>query len=305
MIMKKIKFIIALLGFPILFSGCLERELEERPSVPVRLYTGIQERGTPSRGLVDAFDGTPVAVACGSASGAYTEYWEGVATANEIILTPERYYPYDGSSIFVRGYYPPATLQNGVLRYKLTGQEDLMLSAECSGSLATPFTPTDGELLEYRHLLMQLNFNLRLEGDATSFSVRQMTLEGLTSNVTLDLATGKLTDDGTVSHIDVFKAPGGDQGLPAVNGEVEVPGYVLVQPGAELTLDLALALDNNPSHDRIYKDIPVLFSDEGGASGIAYSISLKVNTLLDVVATATVVPWQSGEEGSGSIKKED
>lgn len=53
----------------------------------------------------------------------------GVATDNEIRLTPERYYPADGSALFLRGYYPPAPLEaDGSLTYRLTGEEDLMLT---------------------------------------------------------------------------------------------------------------------------------------------------------------------------------
>lgn len=304
--MKKIKFVITLLLFPVALTGCMERVLEfrtippvpERPSVPVRLYTTIL-----SRGMIEAFEGTPVGVVCGSASGNYTEQWEGTATAGEIVLNPQRYYPADGSAIYVRGFYPLAPVDNGCLQYTLTGKEDLMLSIEQSASQDKPFTSAESDLLGYRHLLVQLSFRVSLEGDATSFRVREVNLEGLANNVTFNLSTGKLTSDG-VGHLEVFAAPSGSQGLPAVNGEVEIPGYILVQPGAELTLDLALAVDDNPAHDRIYRDLPVTFSDGGGGeSGVAYSVNLKVNTLL-VAVTATVVPWQLGDGGSGNIKNE-
>ncbi|MCS3322119.1 hypothetical protein NXW73_14610 [Bacteroides fragilis] len=39
---------------------------------------------------------------------------------------PERYYPSDGSALYLRGYYPPAPLTaDGRLTYRLTGEEDL------------------------------------------------------------------------------------------------------------------------------------------------------------------------------------
>lgn len=90
----------------LLCSSCTERTLETRPDpVPIRLYTGIR-----TRAAVDAFDATPVCIACGSSSGVYAQVWDGVATAGEIVLTPVRYYPEDGSSLYLRGYYPPVPL---------------------------------------------------------------------------------------------------------------------------------------------------------------------------------------------------
>lgn len=61
----------------LLCSSCTERTLETRPDpVPIRLYTGIR-----TRAAVDAFDATPVCIACGSSSGVYAQVWDGVATA--------------------------------------------------------------------------------------------------------------------------------------------------------------------------------------------------------------------------------
>ena len=141
----------------LLCSSCTERTLETRPDpVPIRLYTGIR-----TRAAVDAFDATPVCIACGSSSGVYAQVWDGVATAGEIVLTPVRYYPEDGSSLYLRGYYPPVPLAaDGTLAYTLTGSEDLLLSDEQNGSFSSPFTSGGGKTLMYNHLLVKLDFSI-------------------------------------------------------------------------------------------------------------------------------------------------
>lgn len=109
------------------FTGCAKHSSEDTPDpVAIRLYTGIH-----TRAAVDAFDATPVCIACGTSSGLYTTTWDGIATANEITLTPVRYYPEDGTSLYLRGYYPPVPMAaDGTLTFTLTGDEDLLLSGE-------------------------------------------------------------------------------------------------------------------------------------------------------------------------------
>ena len=182
---------VALIGF--CFCSCTERTLEPRPEVepvPIRLYTGIR-----TRALVSVFGETSVGIAYGSRTGEYNGAWDGVATDNEIRLTPERYYPADGSALFLRGYYPPAPLAvDGSLTYRLTGEEDLMLTGEQSGSLSSLFGPAEEQSLMYRHLLTRLSFALTIEAEDTEgLRVRELHLNGLAGEVSLSLATELLT----------------------------------------------------------------------------------------------------------------
>lgn len=138
----KLKYILKAAFLSQLLFSCTERSLEPRPEpepVPIRLFTGIRTRAT-----VDVFGDTPVCVAYGVRTGQYDGSWDGIATDNEIRLMPERYYPSDGSALYLRGYYPPAPLTaDGRLTYRLTGEEDLMLTGEQSGSLSAPFGESD------------------------------------------------------------------------------------------------------------------------------------------------------------------
>ena len=210
------------------FCSCTERILEPRPEVepvPIRLYTGIR-----TRALVSVFGETSVGIAYGSRTGEYNGAWDGVATDNEIRLTPERYYPADGSALFLRGYYPPAPLAaDGSLTYRLTGEEDLMLTGEQSGSLSSLFGPAEEQSLMYRHLLTRLSFALTIEAEDTEgLRVRELHLNGLAGEVSLSLATELLTAADETVSVPIYTVEEGGDGLGFTDGKLSLPGYVLV-----------------------------------------------------------------------------
>ena len=242
---------------------------EEITPVPIHLYTGIR-----TRAIVDVFDGTPVNIAAGNTAGQYSDSWEGEATDNEIILSPERYYPADGSPVYLRGYYPAAPLNNGKVEYILTGQEDLMLSVEQNGSIAEQFDAVKTPLT-YRHLLSQLNFTLKLKGSTDSYRIRSVHINGLASTAIVDLGSEAIEPVGNAGPIVVYTDPG-TGGFPITNGTVTLPGYVLVQPEATLTLDLVLNVDGNPANDKTFKDLPVKFGTGGSESGSAYEVEISL-----------------------------
>lgn len=286
-------------------TSCTKRSLDTRPEpVPIRLYTGIR-----TRAAVDAFDATPVCVAVGTTSGLYTASWDGIATAGEIALTPVRYYPEDGTPLFLRGYYPPAPMQaDGSLSFTLTGEEDLLLSDEQSGSLSSPFTSGSSHVLMYNHLLTKLNFTIHLEGDEemSFLRLRSLRLHGLAEQVQLNLSTGVLTYGDAAVPVVVYTASEDSEGIPFVSGELRLPDYVLVQPGSGFTLDMVLSIDDDRSHDLVYQDLAIDFEGGSGEGGIAYTVkvSLPTPTLPDPVpvkVTASVTSWQEGDSGSGDI----
>lgn len=295
--------------------------------LPIHLYTGIQ-----TRAMIDEFKETPVCVAAGTAAGQYTESWEGTATQGEITLTPERYYPADGSPLFLRGYHPAAPLVDGEVTYTLTGQEDLMLSVEQSGSLTNRFTAEE-KPLTYSHLLSQLNFTLRLKGATGNYRIRLVQLNGMAASAVVNLFSGEVVPIGTANPVVVYADPG-TGGFPIVDGVATLPGYVLVQPEASLSLDLVLAVDNNPANDIHFKDLPVDFDGGGTEGGSAYEIEISLDVpdptptpdpdptptpdpvpdptpqpdpepdaenAVKIKITARVTPWGNGENGGVEI----
>lgn len=292
----------------------LDLRLEVSPAVSIRLYTGIQ-----TRAAVDVFDQTPVSIAVATSSGQYTDHWDGIATDGEITLDPERYYPTDGSALFLRSYHPAAPHVNGEVHYDLTGQEDLMMTDEQSGSLSKRFDATLTPLV-HKHLLTQLSFKLLIANAPDSYRVRGVTLNGLATSAKISLSEGKVIPVGDPTSVGIYVDPG-TGGIPLVNGVADVPGFILVQPEATFTIDLILAVDDNPSNDLVFKDIPVKFEGGGGESGNAYRVEISLELPDDpdvpdddtedeipgpmdkykVAIKATVIPWNTGNNGSADL----
>ena len=289
----------------------LDLSLKVSPAVPIRLYTGIQ-----TRAAVDVFDSTPVSIAVGTSAGDYTEHWTGTATEGDILLDPERYYPTDGSALFIRSYHPAAPHVNGEVRYELTGQEDLMLTDERSGSLSRRFDATETPLI-HKHLLTQLSFRLRVKGAPDGYSVHAVKLNGLASVAKVSLSDGEVVPVGETSSVIIYSSDDGN-GIPVVDGVVTLPGFVLVQPKASLTLDMTLALEGDPASGQDFKDLPVSFGGE------AYDIEISLEIPVDpeepddpdtpeepkepdpfeeyqVKITATVTPWKPGNGGNADL----
>lgn len=286
-------------------ASCTERSLEMRPEpVPIHLYTGIR-----TRAAMDAFDATSVCIACGTATGSYTECWEGIATDDEIVLTPVRYYPQDGGKLYLRSFYPPAPLnEDGTLTYTLTGEEDLMIASEQRGSLDDPFTADESKTLMHRHLLSKLSFRLQLYATGSGqYKVHTLHLNGLAQQATLSLLTEELRCGGATSSVTVYDAAtdaGG--GISFEGGVAELPGYVLVQPGAGFTIDMRLVVDDKPENDLIYTDLPIHFESGTGEEGVAYTVSVDIpdpstSEPEEIKATATVTIWENGSSGSGEL----
>lgn len=287
-------------------ASCTERTLEMRPDpVSIRLYTGIQ-----TRAAVDDFKSTPVCVACGTSPGSYTECWDGIATDNEIVLSPVRYYPQDGSKLYLRSFYPPAPLnEDGTLTYTLTGDEDLMIASEQSGCLDDPFSTDESKTLLHRHLLTKLSFRLKLDVSVPGqYSVRALHLKGLAQEVILSLSTEKLSCGEAAIPVIVYDVTAdATGGIPFENGVAELPGYVLVQPEADFTIQLQLGVDDKPENDYVYEDLPIRFEGGAGEAGVAYEVAVDIpNPNIpdpkEITATATVSTWEQGSSGSGEIK---
>ena len=122
-----------------------------------------------------------------------------------------------------------------------------MLTGEQSGSLSSPFGPAEEQSLMYRHLLTRLSFALTIEAENTEgFRIRELHLNGLAGEVSLSLATELLTAADETVSVPIYTVEEGGDGLGFTDGKLSLPGYVLVQPSATFTLDLTLAVDDDP-----------------------------------------------------------
>lgn len=292
----------------------LDLSLEVSPAIPIRLYTGIQ-----TRAAVDAFDSTPVSIAVGTSTGDYPEHWTATATGGDITLNPERYYPTDGSTLFIRSYYPSVPHVNGEVHYDLTGQEDLMMTDEQRGSLTQRFDATATPLI-HKHLLTQLSFKLVIANAPDNYRVRAVALNGLATSAKVSLSEGKVIPTGDPTSLAIYTASG-TGGIPLAGGTADIPGFILVQPEATFTIDLILAVDDNPANDLVLNNVPVTIDGGGGESGNAYQIEVSLDLpdnplepddpyvpdepdpmeAYKVRIKATVIPWKQGNSGSADL----
>ena len=138
---------------------------------------------------------TPVSIAVGTSAGDYTEHWTGTATEGDILLGLSATIPRTAPRFSSAAITPPPPHVNGEVRYELTGQEDLMLTDERSGSLSRRFDATETPLI-HKHLLTQLSFRLRVKGAPDGYSVNAVKLNGLASVAKVSLSDGEVVRSG-------------------------------------------------------------------------------------------------------------
>lgn len=281
--------------------SCTERELEMRP-VPVRLYTEIL-----TRAAVDRFEETPVSVAKAGEDGVYAEIWDGVASDNEIVLVPGRYYPDDGSVISLRGYYPQAPIdEGGTVTYSLTGREDLMASSVCGGSKDAPITPESGGTMVFGHLMAKLIFVVEVSGTPPpGVYLQEVTLDGLAAQAQVSLLDASLTVEGNAPAVEIYSA-GGGQGLPLDGqGEAYVPEPLFVQPGGDFRVNVTLTADEGAAQDYLFEDCAVEFEEGEAEGGKAYRVRIVLPSIGQpgLRVTAEAVPWETDEVGGDLILK--
>ena len=106
-------------------------------------------------------------------------------------FSPARYYPVDNSPIYIRGYYPAGTLSGKTVTLAGDGTEDVMLTAQASGTKATA-----GALsCVFNHLRPQLQFKLVAGAGypASGVNVTSLVIKQQKTPATLDLNTSSLT----------------------------------------------------------------------------------------------------------------
>lgn len=128
----------------------------------IKLSAGIQ--GVATRSPVSTNDNITAPFVASATTGDYTtNAWSSTVTfvasstpTAALSFSPARYYPVDNSPIYIRGYYPAGTLSGKTVTLAGDGTEDVMLTAQASGTKATA-----GALsFVFNHLLTQLQFKL-------------------------------------------------------------------------------------------------------------------------------------------------
>ena len=238
--------------------------------VPIELYTGLF-----SRAAIDKFDGTPVGIAVGSSSVKIDGQWEATASEEKHSLSSTHYYPADSSAVYLWGFYPCTTLSDGKVGYQLTGKEDILYAGMQSGSLSAPFTDKEKQII-FRHLLAQLQISVETgEGFQGKYRLKYLAMKGSSTNVILNLLNGSVEFGGSSMQIVVYTASG-SLGLEIEAG-CDLPlGPILIQPGAEMVMDLVLSRDGDAGHDVGMEDVAVKFEGGGTESGLSYELLIRL-----------------------------
>lgn len=275
----------------LLFAACTERSLEIRKKpVPIRLYTSIL-----TRAVVGDFDNTPIRIAYGAVSGHYTEYWDGIATGDEIILTPERYYPEDGSPVYLCSYHPliPAG-SDGMLTCELTGSEDLMAATEISGSLSEPFTRTPEKEFTHVRLLTQLKFKA-CKRNATGVAGRIYSIRVNEAYSTVSLSLLSMNKPVFSNPTGVTLTPGSgtsEQGVEVpADGSMVAVGELMVPPFS-LSDGYTLDVETSFGTIRSLKLVTDMPEDTDFAAGTSHEVTLWISDTGLGILSVTLSKWE-------------
>lgn len=215
---------------------------------------------------------------------------QGVATRSPVSTTPTaalsfspaRYYPVDNSPIYIRGYYPAGTLSGKTVTLAGDGTEDVMLTAQASGTKATA-----GALsFVFNHLLTQLQFKLVAGAGypASGVNVTSLVIKQQKTPATLDLNTSSLTyttKDLTLSGT-----------FPILTAGSTINNYPMVKSGEALTVAVTT------SDGVTYPESTISVTTEVGKSHL---ITLTF-TPKEITSSISVTAWQTGGTGSSTLQ---
>ena len=290
--MKKLMF--AVIACAMGLSGCSsEDDCATNPEpagdvTEIKLSAGIQ--GVATRSPVSTNDNITAPFVASATTGDYTtNAWSSTVTfvasptpTAALSFSPARYYPMDNSPIYIRGYYPAGTLSGKTVTLAGDGTEDVMLTAQASGTKATA-----GALsFVFNHLLTQLQFKLVAGAGypASGVNVTSLVIKQQKPPATLDLNTSSLTyttKDLTLSGT-----------FPILTAGSTINNYPMVKSGEALTVAVTT------SDGVTYPESTISVTTEVGKSHL---ITLTF-TPKEITSSISVTAWQTGGTGSSTLQ---
>lgn len=275
-------------------------DLTKDAPVEIKLNAGINNISVKSVQTPTENNFTANIIAA-TTSGAYTSsIWTGTdpgkitVVNNEINFGTTQAYPSNGNIIYMKAYAPFKQMdESGKVTFDITGDEDIMISEEVSGSK----TDNSSKTLKFSHLLTQLKFNL------------------VASSAAAKTAWGKITGIQVKAIKKLELTPSTNNGLNAATGEVASGISTINFTEAELSTDAA-----NPTDGGYVMVLPktekyevIIFSDNISDEGTtitltspstteastSYNITLTFNAS-NVDVAAEVGIWKDGT-GSGVV----
>ena len=281
-----------------LMAGCSTDEENEcvppKNEAPVEITVSAGVSSIQTKGPVNTGQSVTANFVASASSGDYsTGLWTatGTFTASSTAsaafsLTPAQYYPTDGSTVYIKGYYPQGTLSGNTVTFSETdGSNDVMISGEASGNKTT-----GGALVfTFNHLLTQLQFTFKAGAGfpATGKTVTSITIKNQQTPASLNINDGTVSYNPTGAGITLT-------GSYAISADPRTTAtvYPMVKSGAtSVVMDIVAG-------GVTYPNVTVNLNTE---TGKAHNIILTF-TPKGITVSAIVTPWVTGGTGSSIIQ---
>lgn len=216
-----------------------------------------------------------------SATGSFTT---STSASSSFSFTPQQYYPTNGNTVYITGYYPVGSLSGNIATFSETdGSNDVMITAEASGSKTT----TGALGFTFSHLLTQLQFTFKAGAGfpSTGKTVTSISIKNQQTPATLNINTGAITYNTAGFTLTGSYNIGADPGITATV-------FPMVKSGtANVVMDII-------ADGVTYTNVTVPLTTE---TGKAHNITLTF-TPKEITATAIVAIWNTGGTGSANIQ---
>lgn len=281
------------------YTGCTGPEASAPATGPTCIRLALKQSSSgqeETRSTASELNGETIAFAAGGYSGTYREVWEAQVSGSEAIPLPSRYYPEDGSRLYLRGYYPSAEPGSNGVVYRLDGSRDLLVSNEQAGSLTDMFWQ-ESKKFTFKHLLAQLNIRVRTEsGYPADARLVQMRIGGSHPDVLLDLNKGALVPIGEPAILTVWE-PDGSGALLSDAFPDRPAATVMLEAGVALTFFATVSLPDGTNIT--YEALPIRFAEADGLSqaGVSYTLSVVLDAEKEKLSLSIAVADWSEKEG--------
>lgn len=226
-------------------------------------------------------------------TGRYEAIWPAVVhEGGTADFTVPRYYPYDNSALYLRGFFPAASLYENALSFNLTGAEDVRVSEERQGRLTDMFWNQE-KSFTFNHLLTQLVFSLQTNYQTDSCCLQTLSVSGTRLQAILLPRNDTLTFSGPPVDVVAYDlSEQGDTLWLSEDKTIALPCCVLVELGASLSLNLTLT-----ENGKIVEcgPLPIVFHETDGKSqaGTSYRVTVTVSPRTDMqLVSVSVVDWE-------------
>ena len=133
------KFILSILAIAAMTSCTKTSEDDVDPNAPVEIKLGGSITALSKAAVTD--NTFTAQVASSETTGNYaTPLWSGTnagkitVSDGSVTFTQTEYYPNDGGTVYMKGFAPQAAINTGQVAYTISGEEDIMVTSEISGS---------------------------------------------------------------------------------------------------------------------------------------------------------------------------